>query len=73
MVKTDQLERMMNLALNAMERKLESGDITAAEFSAVLKAFKDAGLSLAIDGKPTMEAVDAVMDAMKDYEPDFLN
>ncbi len=67
------LEELMDLGLEAFLVKFRAGEVTASELSAVHKMFKDAGLSLAIDGKPTSDAVESVLDAMKDYEPDYLN
>jgi hypothetical protein len=67
------LEELMDLGLQAFLDKFRDGNVTASELSTVHKMFKDAGLSLALDGQPTSETVESVLEAMKAYEPDYLN
>jgi hypothetical protein len=63
----------MDRALDLVELELKEGKISPAMLSNIHKMFKDAGLTLAIDGIATSKTVDEVLDAMKDYDPDMLN
>jgi hypothetical protein len=73
MSRSERSEALMDTALTLVEAELADGKMSPAMLSNIHKMFKDAGLSLAIDGKPTTAAVTSVLDAMKDYEPDYLN
>lgn len=66
----DVLEELMDLGLQALLERFRNGEVTASELSAVHKMFKDAGLSLAFEGRPTSRTVDAVLESLRDYDPD---